>query len=93
MDDIFVTGLSTEQDNPIDINNITSAVSSQIEAAAKPRNRKERRALRKRLGKKGREQQDIITDTARKLNYIDLIQRLRKMNEEKENEEDETTEN
>ena len=31
---------------------------------------------------------EAITDTAKKLNYIDLIQKLRKLNEEKENEKD-----
>lgn len=45
-------------------------------------NRKQRRALQKKTGKSA----SVITDTARKLNYIDLIQRLRKLNEERENE-------
>ena len=51
-----------------------------------PRNRAERRALAKKLGKKGCAQADLITETAEKLNYIDLIQKLRKLNEKKENE-------
>lgn len=52
-----------------------------------PRNRAERRALEKKLGKQGRLQMDLISDTTKKLNYIDLIQKLRKLNKEKENEE------
>lgn len=49
-----------------------------------PRNRAERRAIAKKLGKKGRAQMDLITETAEKLNYIDLIQKLRELNAKKE---------
>ena len=55
-------------------------------AAAPYRNRAERRAIAKKLGKKGRAQTDLIAETAEKLNYIELIQELRKLNEEKEKE-------
>ena len=61
-----------------------------------PMNRKQRRALKKKLGKKGaatigtddvNKQAEVITDAAAKLNYIDLIQKLRALNEKKEKEE------
>jgi len=48
-------------------------------------NRAERRAFAKKLGKAGRAQFSSISETAKKLNYIDLIQKLRKLNNEKEN--------
>ena len=53
-------------------------------------NRAQRRALTKKLGKNGRAQADLIMDTTEKLNYIDLIQKLRELNKKKENEENET---
>lgn len=52
-------------------------------------NRAQRRALEKKYGKGAKlvatpeEQQEAINETAKKLNYIDLIQKLRKLNEEK----------
>lgn len=49
-------------------------------------NRKQRRKLAKKGGKKGRQQLSSITDTAKKLNYIDLIEKLRILNEKKEHE-------
>lgn len=49
-------------------------------------NRKQRRKLAKKGGKKGRQQLSSITDTAKKLNYIDLIEKLRILNEKKEQE-------
>lgn len=57
-----------------------------------PMNRAQRRALKKKVGSKKyaemvAESGDITTavsETAAKLNYIDLIQKLRKLNEEKE---------
>lgn len=55
-------------------------------------NRAERRMLAKKMGKKGREQFGTISETARKLSYINLIQNLRELNEKKENENNETTE-
>jgi len=64
-----------------------------------PMNRKQRRALAKKLGKKRQPQMEMemVADAAEKLNYIDLIQKLRKLNEQKEKEIEEngetTTEN
>ena len=86
--DTFVTGLTTDNDE-IDVDSMTTAISSTINEKsqiARPRNRAERRALAKKLGKKGREQFGTISETARKLNYIDLIEKLREMNKENENE-------
>ena len=54
-------------------------------------NRAERRAFAKKLGKTGRAQFGSISETAKKLNYINLIQQLRELNEKKENENYETT--
>lgn len=80
----FGTDLTTGQEYLNDIDEITSMISEDIEQRLRPRNRKERRAIAKRAGKKGRQQLNLITETARKLNYIDLIQKLRKLNKEKE---------
>ena len=60
-----------------------------------PMNRAQRRALKKKLGAKkyaelaaeGGDVATVVSETAAKLNYIDLIQKLRQLNEEKENEE------
>ena len=49
-------------------------------------NRAQRRAAARRAGKKGRKQIDVVTDTATKLNYIELIQKLRELNKKKEEE-------
>lgn len=59
-----------------------------------PMNRAQRRALKKKVGSKKYAEMvaesgdvtGVISETARKLNYIDLIQKLRKLNEEKQNE-------
>ena len=62
-------------------------------------NRKQRRAIQRKHGTKNvpltttlQEEQDVINDAARRLAYIDLIQKLRKLNEKKakENENGET---
>ena len=62
-----------------------------IRAAQPPMNRAQRRALKKKLGAKRYAEltadNDVIStvsEAATKLNYIDLIQKLRKLNEEKE---------
>ena len=60
-----------------------------------PMNRAQRRALKKKVGAKKyaemvAESGDVVgavSETAKKLNYISLIQKLRKLNEEKANEE------
>ena len=56
-----------------------------------PMNRAQRRALKKKVGAKkyaemvaeGGDVVGAVSETAKKLNYIDLIQKLRKLNEEK----------
>lgn len=71
-----------------------------IRSTQAPMNRAQRRALKKKVGAKKyaemvAESGDITTavsETAAKLNYIDLIQKLRELNAKKENEENgETT--
>lgn len=52
-----------------------------------PLNRAQRRALAKKQKKKNKDYTaEAIADTTKKLNYIDLIQKLRDLNEKKENE-------
>lgn len=66
-----------------------------IRASQPPMNRAQRRALKKKIGAKKYAEMMVdsddavgaITETAKKLNYIDLIQKLRKLNEEKQNDE------
>lgn len=86
--------LTTENANLDDIEReITTAIEEKAEF--KPRNRKERRAWFKKFGKKSKknaEQQTVIADTAKKLDYIKLIQSLRELNEKKEKEDNETVE-
>lgn len=68
---------------------ITEAVIEKIEEKIQQpqfHNRAERRAFAKKLGKTGRAQFGTISETAKKLNYINLIQQLRELNEKKENE-------
>lgn len=52
----------------------------------RPRNREERRRLRKKLGKDKYDEFMVLNDTAVKLDYIELIQKLRELNEKKKNE-------
>ena len=67
-----------------------------INSTRVPLNRAQRRALKKKVGAKRyaemvTESGDVVSavsETAKKLNYIDLIQNLRKLNEKKEKEND-----
>mgnify|MGYP003571632914 CR=1 FL=1 len=82
-----------ELDSPETLEAVESMITSQINENSVPKmNRAQRRAMAKRMGKKGREQMGTISETAKKLNYIELIQRLREINEEKENENEQATE-
>ena len=70
-----------------------------INASMPKFNRAQRRALQKKYGKNWEEkigtikdQQEAINETAKKLNYIDLIQKLRKLNEEKAKESNDNAE-
>ena len=66
-----------------------------IRASQPPMNRAQRRALKKKVGAKKYAEMVVnngdvvgaVAETAKKLNYIDLIQKLRKLNEEKKNDE------
>lgn len=77
------------------LNKITEFTTKKIKANIAPLNRAQRRALAKKVGKKNREDINTIADTTEKLSYIDLIQKLRKLNEKREREEngEATTEN
>lgn len=89
----FITDLTTNQDN---IDAIVAETTSTIENKTDQlqfHNRAERRAFAKKLGKSGRANMGTISETAKKLNYINLIQQLRELNEKKENENAQATEN
>ena len=81
------------------LKNIEDKTLQHIREKQPPMNRAQRRALKKKLGAKKYAEMvgengdvvEAVTETAKKLNYIDLIQKLRKLNEEKENENGETT--
>lgn len=73
------------------LKNIEQKTLEHIRSKQVPMNRAQRRALKKKVGVKKyaemiAESGDVVSavsETARKLNYIDLIQKLRKLNEEK----------
>lgn len=80
-------------DTPEEIlKNIEQKTLEHIRSKQVPMNRAQRRALKKKVGAKKyaemvTESGDIVSavsETAAKLNQIDLIQKLRKLNEEKE---------
>lgn len=74
-----------ELDSPETLEAVEDMIKTDIEEKSIPKmNRAQRRALAKKAGKKGRAELGTISETARKLNYIDLIQKLREMNK-KEN--------
>ena len=93
--DISIEQAKQEIDAPTEeeiLENINKRTIEYIRSKQPPMNRAQRRALKKRMGAKKyaqvqAENGDVIsavTDTAAKLSYIDLIQKLRKLNEEKE---------
>ena len=73
------------------LKNIQEKTIEKINSTRVPMNRAQRRALKKKVGAKKyaemvAENDDVVTavsETAAKLNYVDLIQKLRKLNEEK----------
>ena len=74
-----------ELDSSETLEAVETLINSQVENNSDIQlNRAQRRALAKKAGKRGRAQLEAIGETAKKLDYIDLIQKLRKMNEEKE---------
>ena len=91
--EVFVTGLTTDETEPVNLEEIETKVASSLDNINyKPYNRAQRRAMAKKMGKKGREQFVTISETARKLTYVDLIQKIRNLNEENEKNEQTTTE-
>jgi len=85
-EEVFVTGLTTEHDNLETIEAETTAAIENKTQNLQFHNRAQRRAFAKKLGKSGREKMGTISETAKKLNYIKLIEQLRELNEKKENE-------
>lgn len=85
-DEVFVTSLTTDQDNIGEIvEKTTSAIENKVNQP-QFHNRAQRRAFAKKLGKSGRAKMGTISETAKKLTYINLIQQIRELNEKKENE-------
>ena len=71
------------------LDNIAKYTREKIEAQVPKMNRKQRRAWMKKYGKKNKQTEldtKVIADTTEKLNYIDLIQKLRILNEKNEKE-------
>lgn len=70
--------------------NIKKFTEQKIREAMPPMNRAQRRAWQKKQrrnrNKVNKSHAETITDTAQKLNYIDLIKKLRVLNEQKEKE-------
>ena len=85
-EEIFVTGLTTEHDNLESIETETTVAIENKSQELQFHNRAQRRAFAKKLGKSGRAKMGTISETAKKLNYINLIEQLRELNEKKENE-------
>lgn len=90
-EEVFATGLTTEQENLESIEAETTAAIEKKTEQLQFHNRAERRKFAKRLGKAGRAKMGTISETAKKLNYIKLIEQLRELNEKKENENYEAT--
>ena len=75
-------------DSPETLEAVEEVIKSDIDLNAIPQlNRAQRRFLAKKAGRQGRTNAETISETAKKLTYIRLIEGLRKLNEEKENEE------
>ena len=101
--DISIEQAKQEIDAPTEeeiLENINKRTIEYIRSKQPPMNRAQRRALKKKMGAKKyaqvqAENGDVVSavsETAAKLSYIDLIQRLRELNAKKENEENgETT--
>lgn len=68
---------------------VTSTINKNLNETFKPRNRAERRAWEKELKKKNKNKRvfvDNLRQAAERLAYTEMIQRVRKMNEEFEKE-------
>lgn len=87
----FVTGLSTDMDEKYSEleAEVTSTMNKNLNETFTPRNRAERRAWEKELKKKDKNKRvfaDNLRQAAERLAYTEMIQRVRKMNEEFEKE-------
>lgn len=80
-EEIFATDLTTEHDSLESIENETTTAIENKSQELQFHNRAQRRAFAKKLGKSGRAKMGTISETAKKLTYINLIQDLRKLNE------------
>lgn len=88
-DEVFVTGLTTYMDEKMASAGGGSGGYKVEEKAFQPRNRAERRAWERELKKKDKKKRvfaDNIRQAAERLAYIEMIQRVRKINEEIEKE-------
>lgn len=87
----FVTGLSTDMDerrSELEAE-VTSTINKNLNESFAPRNRAERRAWERELKKKDKKKRvfaDNIRQAAERLAYTEMIQRIRKINEEIEKE-------
>ena len=87
----FVTGLSTDMeeiDSTLEAE-VTSTINKNLNESFTPRNRTERRAWERELKKKDKKKRvfaDNIRQAAERLAYTEMIQRVRKINEEIEKE-------
>ena len=87
----FVTGLSTDMEK-IDSTlkaEVTSTINKNLNESFTPRNRAERRAWERELKKRDKKKRvfaDNIRQAAERLAYTEMIQRVRKINEEIEKE-------
>lgn len=71
----------------MNVEEIEQTISNQIENNTNPiLNRAQRRALMKKAGRKGRAQFGLVNDTAKKLDYINLIQKIKELKEKNEDE-------
>ena len=87
----FVTGLSTDMDEKYSEleAEVTSTINKNLNESFTPRNRAERRAWERELKKKDKKKRvfaDNIRQAAERLAYTEMIQRVRKINEEIEKE-------
>lgn len=83
----FVTGLTTDTEETYSEleTEVTSTIDKNLNKVFEPRNRAERRALdkatRRQKAKKKKMYVDSIKEATRKLAYIDMIEKVREMNE------------
>lgn len=75
-----------EADNENRLQEIEEAIHADLQEPIKL-NRKQRRSIMHKMGKKrGRTAIESVAETATKLNYIHMIEKLRELNEQKEKE-------